>query len=392
MPNVAMIVSNPCDPDPRVEKEAFSLIQAGYEVTIYSFDREGNSELVSTNNGIKIRRFRVGFTPTGASSLSMAAKVLFGLKKFRKRVLNDLLKNPPDIIHCHDADTLEIGIMMKSKTNAKLVFDMHDLAHTWARMERPTSIIRIIVSKFIERRLVQRMKKCDLIITSSGAVSKTSYPGFREWVRSRITDPNIIVVENRPIKTKEIEPLPDEFTIGYAGKIREKSMFKTLIKTIENWPEEKTPKIIIAGDGTADSEVENLFFSSDIKVERIGKFSRMELPSIINRMSVMYAVYPTLRGNILDGALPTKMFDAAIYGRPSIVNSGCLMEDISKAEKLGVAINVDDSEALKNALMEIKSQKMMVKLERNWEGESKRLVLAYKDLIVSYRAEELNYS
>ena len=383
MPNVAMIVSNPCDPDPRVEKEAFSLIKAGYEVTIYAFDREENRELISTNEGINIRRYRVGFTPTGARSLFWGAKVLSGLKRFRKKVLNDLLKNPPDIIHCHDADTLEIGIMMKSKTDAKLVFDMHDLAHTWARMERPTSIIRIIVSKIIEQRLVQRMKKCDLIITSSGGVSKTSYPGFREWVCKRITKPNITVVENRPIKTTEIEPLPDEFTIGYAGKIREKTMFKTLIKTIENWPDEKTPKIIIAGDGTADSDVENLFFSSNIEIERIGKFSRKELPSIINRISVMYAVYPTIRGNILDGALPTKMFDAAIYGRPSVINSGCLMEDISKAEKLGVAINVDDSEALRNALVKIKSKKMKVKLERNWEGESKRLVLAYKDLRVS---------
>ena len=226
MPIVAMIVSNPCDPDPRVEKEAFSLIQAGYEVTIYAFDREENSELISTNDGIIIRRYRVGFTPTGASSLFMGAKVLSGLKRFRKRVLNDLLNNPPDIIHCHDADTLEIGIMMKSKTDAKLVFDMHDLAHTWARMKRPTSIIRIIVSKFIEKRLVQRMKKCDLIITSSGAVSKTSYPGFREWVRRRITNPNITVVENRPIKTKEIEPLPDEFTIGYAGKFEKNPCLK----------------------------------------------------------------------------------------------------------------------------------------------------------------------
>ena len=32
-------------------------------------------------------------------------------------------------------------------------------------------------------------------------------------------------------------------------------------------------------------------------------------------MSVMFAVYPVNRGNILDGALPTKMFDAANLGK-----------------------------------------------------------------------------
>ena len=114
MPIVAMIVSNPCDPDPRVEKEAFSLIKAGYDVTIYAFDREENRDEISINRGVNINRYRVGFTPTGASSLLLGSKVLSGLKRFRKKVLHDLLKNPPDIIHCHDADTLQIGISMKS--------------------------------------------------------------------------------------------------------------------------------------------------------------------------------------------------------------------------------------------------------------------------------------
>ena len=44
MPQVAMIVSNHCDPDPRVEKEAIALVDAGYEVTIHAFDREENKD------------------------------------------------------------------------------------------------------------------------------------------------------------------------------------------------------------------------------------------------------------------------------------------------------------------------------------------------------------
>ena len=39
MARVAMIVSNSCNPDPRVEKEAISLASEGYEVTIHAFDR-----------------------------------------------------------------------------------------------------------------------------------------------------------------------------------------------------------------------------------------------------------------------------------------------------------------------------------------------------------------
>lgn len=32
---IAMLVSNPCDPDYRVHKEAESLVQAGFEVRVY---------------------------------------------------------------------------------------------------------------------------------------------------------------------------------------------------------------------------------------------------------------------------------------------------------------------------------------------------------------------
>ena len=94
----------------------------------------------------------------------------------------------------------------------------------------------------------------------------------------------------------------------------------------------------------------------------------------------MYAVYPTPRGNILDGALPTKMFDAAMYGRPSIVNSGCLMGDIAAAERIGVTVNHSDVDSLLSVLLEISKKHSEIKLERDWTGESKRLVLAYTGL------------
>ena len=380
MTHVAMIVSNPCDPDPRVEKEASTLSDAGYNVTIHAFDREGDREQESKLEGVQIKRYRVGFTPTGAPSIITGLKVLLGLRKFRKKVFQELSKKQPEIVHCHDADTLWVGIRLKSKFGTKLVFDMHDLAHSWARMARPYSIIRKLIAAIIERRLVKRIQHCDLVVTSSGAVSGSSHPGFREWIRKRESNVKVVVVENRPVKENYSPALPEQFTIGYAGKIREKQMFANLIKVVKNWPEENKPKLLIAGFGTADSEVDKLLSSSEIDVERIGEFRREDLPEIIGKMSVMFAVYPTLRGNILDGALPTKMFDAAIYGRPSIVNSNCLMGDIATAEKIGFPINPSELDSLQSILLQIKNEKTTVNLERDWAGESTRLNLAYTNI------------
>ena len=380
MPKVAMIVSNSCNPDPRVEKEAIALSKAGYDVTIHAFDREENSELISNKNGINIKRYRVGKTPIGAPSIFTGMKVLNGLRKFRNAVKKELLISAPDFVHCHDADTLSVGLTLRYKTKTTLVFDMHDLAHTWARMASPYSIIRRVVAFVIERRLIRRFKYCDLIITSSGAVSKTSHPGFREWIRKRVKNPYVVVVENRPERMDAIQPLPQHFTIGYAGKIREKTMFETLIQAAENMSKDIPVKLIVAGYGTANDEIEKMLERTSIEVEKTGKFQTNELSEIINRMSVMYAVYPTTRGNILDGALPTKMFDAAIHGRPSIVNSDCLMGDIAKSEKIGITVDSGDISELTSALIEIERKHKIIKLDRDWTGEAKRLVSAYENI------------
>ena len=372
-----MVVSNPCDPDPRVEKEAIALVSAGHRVTIHAFDREETRPKEELLNGVRILRYRVGVTPRGAPNIATGMRVLRGLQRFRRSVANTLKIENVDIVHCHDADTLWVGLRTKKEIGATVVFDMHDLAHTWARMTNPTSIIRRIAASGIERRLVRRLKYCDLVVTSSGSVSKTSKPGFREWIRKR-SNVDVVVVENRPLSVKEHAHLPERFTIGYIGSIREPGMFKTLIDAISLWPENERPRVLIAGHGTAEKEVDKMLMDSKIDYDRSGAFSRNEIHELISKISVMYAVYPVLRGNILEGALPTKMFDAAAYGRPSVVNSGCLMGDIARAEELGETVPVGDPQALKNTLNKIKENSTSVILDRDWSGEAERLIAAYE--------------
>jgi glycosyltransferase involved in cell wall biosynthesis len=374
---IAMVVSNPCDPDPRVEKEAVALVNAGHEVIIHAFDREETRPQEEIVEGAIILRHRVGFTPRGAPNLLTGIRVLHGLHRFRKAVIQTLSKTPPDIVHCHDADTLAVGLRLRRKNGVKVVFDMHDLAHTWARMHRPTSFFRKIAARNIERKLVRRLKYCDLVITSSGAVSNKSKPGFREWVKKR-SDANVVVVENRPRAIEQHPPFPERFTIGYIGSIREPNMFKTLIESIQLWPESERPHLVIAGHGTADTQVNQMLQESGISYRRSGAFHQRDIYNLLSQISIMYAVYPVLRGNILEGALPTKMFDAAVHGRPSIVNSGCLMGDVVKAEKLGGVVETGNPAALKKVIETFMHDKIAkIKLDRTWSGEAQRLIAAY---------------
>jgi len=49
------------------------------------------------------------------------------------------------------------------------------------------------------------------------------------------------------------------------------------------------------------------------------------------------------------------MFDAAAYGVPSVVNSGCLMGELAETEEIGIGVKWMDTEGLTQALMQLKS-------------------------------------
>mgnify|MGYP003731829871 CR=1 FL=1 len=373
MVRVAMVVTNPCAPDPRVLRHATWLAKAGYRVTIHAFDRSENYPLSENINGVRIMRYRVGVVPYGGR-----ISTLMGLKKFTRKVRETLLHDPPELVYCHDADTLKVGIALKRAKSVPFVFDMHDLQHTWVRMEAPNSLSRSWVSRQFKQKMLSRAKQSECIITSSGKVDGGSERGFAEWLEHHGLYGN--VVENRPMPPFP-EPLTstqEGWTVGYLGRIRDIKSFELLLASVRNMPILERPKIRIAGDGVAAPKVRRLMMDAveagEIEATVTGAFSAKEFSEIIQEVDVMYAMYSPLRGNILQGALPVKMFDAASHGVPSVVNSGCLMGEIAQLENIGVPALWNDPESVASALLSAKE--MPVELNHTGEREQQRWLSA----------------
>ena len=321
-----MVVSNSCAPDPRVLRSAFWLVEAGHQVTIHAFDRLQLNSKSESIHGARIMRYHLGQTPYGGMG-----KTIKGILQFVKQVKATLKHSPPDLIYCHDADTLSIAVAMKRSHNIPFVFDMHDLHHSWIRMPAPNSIIRKLLSLKMESTMLRRARVADAIITTSGRISDGEYDGFEQYLKSKGLDST--VVENRPLETSIPEkksPQLEQWSIGYLGRVRELKTFTLLLEAVKLIPAAKRPKIIIAGDGIKEDEVRNLMMdavqSGEVNAEISGAFTPIQFQGLVKHLDVMFALYPPERGNILQGALPVKMFDAAANGIPSIVNSGCLRE------------------------------------------------------------------
>ena len=86
MANVAMVVTNACDPDPRVMNSARWLFEAGHNVTIHAYDRQHTSKPESFMEGVTIKRYRLPKSPYGGT-----IKTVLGIRKFQKTVLSNLL-------------------------------------------------------------------------------------------------------------------------------------------------------------------------------------------------------------------------------------------------------------------------------------------------------------
>ncbi len=368
MVRVAMVVTNACAPDPRVLRHAEWMVEAGHEVTVHAFDRSMEHPMSENHRGVRIMRYHLGKTPYGG-----AMRTYQGIRAFQRQVTRTLLHDPPALVYCHDADTLRIGTALKQQLGIPLVFDMHDLQHTWIRFDAPQSRLRAALAGQMKRRMLNRAKHANIILTSSGSVNEASR-GFAEWLAHH--DLHGHVVENRPEAPTTDLPRPQRsgWTVGYIGRVRDRKALDALVKAVCSMQPHERPKIRVAGDGIAAASVRRhlmeLVESGEVEAEVTGAFTQEDLPELMAEIDVMYAMYSPQRGNIMQGALPVKMFDAAAHGVPSVVNDGCLMAEVAKSEQLGCPATWGDVASVADALKTARG--MEVHLEATAEREHRR--------------------
>ena len=379
MARIAMVVTNACSPDPRVLRHAAWLVHEGHDVTVHAYDRQEQYPMSENHQGARIMRYHLGKSPYGGM-----IKTAFGIRNFSQNVSRSLATNRPQLVYCHDADTLAIGCILKKKFNIPLVFDMHDLQHTWIRMPAPNSLLRKILSRLMEKRMLRRLKHVDSILTSSGKISDTcTYLGFREYLQAY--GHASVVIENRPESgSLNDKTSRDNWCVGYLGRVRDIESFQFLLDAVLFMDPKQRPSIRIAGDGVAFDSVSQLLQNAkennDLDIKITGNFDSDEFSKLIQDVDVMYAMYSPNRGNILQGALPVKMFDAAAHGVPSVVNAECLMGEIAVSEEIGHSVEWMNTAQLAANLIQLRDTK--VQLNTTSERERKRLLEALNPLLI----------
>lgn len=119
-PRVVMLLGNGFDPDPRVQAAADALAEAGADVTVLCWDRDGLLPEEEERGPVHVRRIRL------LSTHGRGTSQLLNMPAIWREYVRRGAELRPDVVHAHDLDTLPAGWRLAKRTGAALVFDAHE--------------------------------------------------------------------------------------------------------------------------------------------------------------------------------------------------------------------------------------------------------------------------
>lgn len=371
--NILMFLSNPFMVDPRVYKEAKSLMEAGYRVTVIVWDRHNEYAAESVVDGIRIVRIH----NTGLMRIlpnDLFRNPIWWRLAYKKALELYSQGFPFDVVHCHDLDTLKIGVKLKKKLGMTLIYDAHEIFANMAGRTMPKFVVNF--SFRMEKKLVQDV---DYIITVNDPV--------KEYFES-ITKKHISIVMNCKDLIGNEYQAPDNkvFTISFIGVLHKGRMFPELVDIIGNI---KDVKFVIAG------KKENLYEEVKKRCEKynnivfLGTIRYSEvIPKTLESDLVVCMINPNDMNNRI--GLANKQFEAMVCGRPIICTKGTYSGEMT--EKLGCGLVVEYSEkGVRDAIITLRDNSKLCRdlgqkaleaaIEKyNWGNQKSYLLEIYEGL------------
>jgi len=280
-----------------------------------------------------------------------------------------------DVIHCHDLDTLAVGIRLKRKLGLPLIYDAHEVYGYMMTRAFPHWIANIFLR--LERRLT---RKVDKIIT----VTETLESYF-----NRITNKPVTVIMNcKQLQSMEYQPPDNEkFTLLYIGGLHTGRAVPMLVRAAKDLP---GVRCLIRGTGHPKyvqalkeecSKTSNVTLSGRVPFEEV-------IPMNIKADCAFLMVNPQDFNNRI--GLGHKQFEAMVCGRPIICTKETYSGEVTEQEKAGLVVEYSE-QALREAIIKLRDNPgLREKLGRNalkaavtkynWEKQEEKLIELYKSL------------
>ncbi|MCK4352706.1 glycosyltransferase family 4 protein [candidate division WOR-3 bacterium] len=357
---------HPCFDVRIFHKEARTLVNAGYDVTLIV--QHTKNVIV---DGVKI------------IALPKPKNRFFRIFGTTCQVFMLALKQRADIYHFHDPELLPIGILLKILRETKVIYDVHEdvskqiLSKYWI-----PKLLRGLISVLFNLFENLLSKKFDYIITATVNI------------RNKFKIGKAIDIKNYPIVDSNFQIIhsynKNKYTIIYVGGLERIRGIKEIVRALEFVNPKYNVTLKLLGEFSEKSfvkEVKNL--KGWDKTYFLGYVSYREIYKYLEKVNIGLVCFLPAPNHIF--SMPNKLFEYMAAGLPIVTSNFPLWKKIVEVNKCGLTVNPLNPKEIAKAVEWLiehpdEAEKMGANgrkavLEKyNWEKESKKLLKLYEDI------------
>jgi glycosyltransferase involved in cell wall biosynthesis len=330
-PRIVFCRSNPIAPDPRVEKEAHALSEAGYPVQVLGWDRTGNLPQADNKSSYLIHRLpiRAGFG-RGLMNLPQLLRWQVGLFSWLARRRREY-----DLIHACDFDTLIPAMLCKLLWHKGVVYDIFDF---YADHLRATPGVVKSAIRALDLRLINHVD--GLILADEARLRQINgtHPKRIEFIYNTPQEFHAELAGN-------FKETKGALALAYIGLLQVERGLLELMEILRRHPEWR---LELAGFGGDEALI--LDQASGLpNVTWHGRVDYDQALALSASADVLLATYdPSIPNHRYSS--PNKVFEAMMLGIPVIVARGTNMDEIIAKADCGLIVEYGNLVDLENAL------------------------------------------
>lgn len=329
MKKILMVLDHEFPHDIRVEKEAKSLINNGYQVVIACFTKQ-NRPLKDNYKEIIINRINISefMHKTHVGCLKFPFYFQFWTK-----FLNKILKNETfHYIHVHDLPLARVGLNMSKKYHLNYILDLHE---NWADHLRTARYSNTKLGKLLsnneqwDKYETEQVLNADKVIVVNEFMKKRIEAGSSRqtgiYTVPNYLDLNFIDLQN----SNQNDQKDEQLCLMYLGGIDEIRGIEIVINGYEIFrkrnPHSKV-KLRIIGTGNPNyiSKLKQLALTKDDVIRREIEFEDPVASHLVfnklNEADIL--LLPHVKNKQTDNSSPNKLFEYLYVGKP-VVCSNC---------------------------------------------------------------------
>lgn len=374
-PRIAMLTSATALTDPRVLKEADALAAAGHDVVVLAWDRAADAERTIQMNGWTLENLG----PKAAHGAGL--RNVGGYRVYWREATRRALGLEPDVIHCHNLDSMPIALRVMRRARKRPVFvaDFHEIYRESRALPQRgiAGAAARAAARYLERRSIPR---ADLVIT----VVEAQVHYYRD-----LGARTVLVVENAPDHHQytPVERHEPEFVVSFIGQKRWLPSLVNLMRAVQSLP---GVRALLVGGGPVEGQVAQLASTME-RVETHGTVRPADIPALYQRSDAVWCCYDASLLNWRT-SFPVKSMEAMASALPVICTKGTWIAEYVERNALGLAVDDTDVADIERVLSALESDReaaremgrrgrAIVERELNWSIVSQRLVNAYASLV-----------